>query len=195
MCPPDSRINAPMGLGGLFHVQSQVPRRTFAVVVFAMIDNLGSQELGLANLHMVNVFQYSSPRLKGSRSGEITATNKPPKECVVMSAPSHRKSRLRQETPDFPSTHSIEPKKNDHTPYPKLKSPKPQNPHPPPVTFPPSTTHPNSARPAPRRRSTPDAGLVSPAATNRKHPPTNPNPAAAAPISTHSTVPTTTAHT
>lgn len=63
MCPPDSRINAPMGLGGLFHVQSQVPRRTFAVVVFAMIDNLGSQELGLANLHMVNVFQYSSPRL------------------------------------------------------------------------------------------------------------------------------------
>lgn len=64
-----------MGLGGLFHVQSQVPRRTFAVVVFAMIDNLGSQEFGLANLHMVNVFQYSSPRLKGSRSGEITATN------------------------------------------------------------------------------------------------------------------------
>lgn len=111
-----------------------------------------------------------------------------------MSAPSHRKSHLRQETPDFPSTHSIEPKKKDHTPYPKLKSPKPQNPHPPPVTFPLPINHPNSARPAPRRRSTPDAGLVSPAATNRKHPPTNPNPAAGAPISAHSTFPTT-AHT
>lgn len=104
-----------------------------------------------------------------------------------------------------PSTQTPQPnpaQKNDHTPSPsQAEIPKPQNPPLPtsPTShvsppFPAPITRPNNARPAPRRRSTPDAGLVSPAATNHKHPPTNPNPAAAAPISAHSTVPTT-AHT